>query len=137
MRSFKLVQARRFFLLFSILAILAGCTSEFEGQTADGRYKVSIKPMPDPIPLNALFALNLKVDKTEGGTLQAGTQILVDATMPAHKHGMNTVPMVQPGNAPGSYLVQGMLFHMSGLWEIAVKIQEGDSASVAKFKVQL
>ncbi|MFN0216978.1 MAG: FixH family protein [Saprospiraceae bacterium] len=137
MRSSKLVQAKRFFLLFSIVAILAGCTSEFEGQTADGRYKVSIMPVPEPIPFNALFALNLKVDKTDGGTLQAGTQILVDASMPAHKHGMNTVPIVQPGDAPGSYVVQGMLFHMTGRWEIAVKIQEGDSTSVAKLKVWL
>lgn len=132
-------QARRSFLLCSILAFLASCTpeSEFVGQTPDGRYEITIQPTPDPIPLNALFTLDLKVKKNEGGALQAGTTILVDATMPDHNHGMNTLPVVQPGKEQGSYVVQGMLFHMPGLWEISVKIQEGDAVSEAKFKVRL
>lgn len=137
MRTSNRVRALHYFVLFSIMAILATCTPEFAGQTTDGRYKVSIKPVPDPIPLNALFSLNLMVEKTEGGTLPLGTGILVDATMPEHKHGMNTVPTVVPGNVPGSYLAQGLLFHMPGNWEITVRIQEGGSVSEAEFKVRI
>ncbi len=137
MRTSNPLRVLHHFMLFSIITILADCTPEFAGQTTDGRYKVNIKPVPDPIPLNALFSLNLMVEKTEGGTLPVGTGILVDATMPAHKHGMNTVPTVVPGNAPGRYLAQGLLFHMPGNWEITIRIQEGDSVSEAKFKVRI
>lgn len=131
--------ALRPFLLCSIFAILTSCTpeSDFSAQTPDGRYEATIQPTPDPIPLNALFTLDLKVKKNEGGALQAGTTILVDATMPDHNHGMNTLPVLAPGKEQGNYVVQGMLFHMPGLWEISIKIQEGDAVSEAKFKVRL
>ncbi|NUN99436.1 MAG: hypothetical protein HUU01_02335 [Saprospiraceae bacterium] len=61
-----------------------------------GRYEVNLQPMPGPIPLNALFVLDVKVKKN-GGSLPIGTTILADAAMPDHNHGMNTMPVVQQG----------------------------------------
>jgi hypothetical protein len=46
-------------------------------------------------------------------------RVVVDATMPAHRHGMNYRPVVTPG-AEGSYRASGLLFHMPGDWRLTV-----------------
>lgn len=43
----------------------------------------------------------------------------VDATMPAHQHGMNYAPTVEPLGS-NQVAVRGMVFHMPGAWRIAV-----------------
>ena len=50
----------------------------------------------------------------------------VDATMPAHGHGMNYTPELgeRVNTADGSrYRAEGMLFHMPGEWQWSVRIQ--------------
>jgi len=49
----------------------------------------------------------------------------VDATMPAHRHGMNYRPTLQP-LGDGRWRVEGLLFHMRGTWELALSVQPGD-----------
>ena len=47
----------------------------------------------------------------------------VDAIMPAHQHGLNYTPtIVDVGD--GVYRVDGMLFHMPGIWEIRVNLTQ-------------
>lgn len=45
----------------------------------------------------------------------------VNATMPAHQHGMNYRPSVTQ-TSDGQYQVEGMLFHMSGHWQFAFDV---------------
>ena len=48
--------------------------------------------------------------------------VRVDATMPAHRHGMNYRPSVHNEGA-GRWRVEGLLWHMSGLWELQVHVK--------------
>jgi hypothetical protein len=40
----------------------------------------------------------------------------VDATMPAHRHGMNFQPKIT-ATGPNTYRAEGMMFHMPGKWQ--------------------
>ena len=42
----------------------------------------------------------------------------VDATMPAHRHGMNFQPRIA-ATGPNLYRAEGMMFHMPGKWHLA------------------
>jgi hypothetical protein len=56
----------------------------------------------------------------------AGAELLaVDATMPAHRHGMNYRPSLHP-LGDGRWRVDGLLFHMSGAWELILDVRLGE-----------
>jgi hypothetical protein len=64
---------------------------------------------------------------------EAGNMKL-DATMPAHKHGMNYKPEIQQV-ANNIYRGSGMFFHMPGEWQISVELLSGDKAQRFVLKV--
>lgn len=45
----------------------------------------------------------------------------VDASMPLHRHGMNYRPSIHPVGE-GRWQVQGMVWHMSGMWQLAFSV---------------
>lgn len=46
-------------------------------------------------------------------------RIKVDATMPAHQHGMNYTPEITRSDK-GNFSVSGMFLHMPGIWRLEV-----------------
>jgi len=68
----------------------------------------------------------------------AGTdlEVLVDARMPAHFHGMNRVPKITRGTG-NTWKAEGLLFHMSGHWELYVDITQGAATERAQLDVDL
>ncbi|MEM7293388.1 MAG: FixH family protein [Pseudomonadota bacterium] len=75
---------------------------------------------PDkPVP-GEFFTATLKV--CQRGEFVAPQRISVDATMPAHGHGMNYRPTVA-ATGPSEYRVQGLLLHMQGLWRFEVRFK--------------
>lgn len=72
--------------------------------------------MLDPVTLSKPFGLGVVFCDI------APSEVRVDATMPAHRHGMNYLPTVTP-LAPGEFQVDGMVFHMPGLWKIEVEAE--------------
>ncbi|WP_170332037.1 FixH family protein [Ruegeria arenilitoris] len=73
----------------------------------------------DEVPLAQPFSILISVcDEIAIDTLR------VDATMPAHQHGMNYVPKVTE-LGDGLFRVDDMLFHMPGLWELQVDVGFG------------
>src|SRR3546814_11763658 len=64
---------------------------------------------PDPIQVNQPFTLDLQFcpDVPE--------KVVVDAQMPAHRHGMNYRPTVSKTDS--GFRADGLLFHMPGEWE--------------------
>lgn len=138
-------------VLFAILAsALAACASSsggagapgtstgaLEAATLAGEHRVDVRSVPDPIPLNELFTLEVGVYESEGaGTPVQGAQIYVRAWMPDHGHGMNRKPRVLPV-VGGTFRVEGMLFHMSGDWQIGIDVICAGVASSATFRVSM
>lgn len=60
--------------------------------------------------------------------------VSVDATMPAHQHGMNYEPVVK-SLGDGSVEASGLVFHMPGLWRLEVAVRRGDA--VQRYRLEL
>lgn len=100
--------------------------------TDAGAFSVTLAPSQGDILWNKHFTLDLSIapKNPDAGPLT----VLVDADMPAHRHGMNTRPeVVEIGKL--RYQVEGMLFHMKGDWVITVEVREGDITEQATFPV--
>ena len=50
--------------------------------------------------------------------------IMIDATMPAHGHGMNYRPAATR-TAPGHYRFTGLMLHMPGTWRVTIDLHQG------------
>ncbi|MCW5642703.1 MAG: hypothetical protein KIT63_11450 [Rhodoferax sp.] len=60
----------------------------------------------------------------------------VDATMPAHRHGMNYRPSIKAMGA-GLWQVEGLMFHMPGAWELRLDVQAGGRTETLRDAVTL
>jgi hypothetical protein len=78
---------------------------------------------PAPLRLSEFFAVVVSACARAG---QPVSSVKVDATMPAHRHGMNYAPTVT-SEAGGRFRASGLLLHMPGRWEITFDLA-GDSA---------
>jgi hypothetical protein len=92
-------------------------------QVADSaRYRVAWVVRPSPIVVAEPFALEISICAKPSA--QAAEGIVVDATMPEHRHGMNYRPSVIDG-PDGRFLAEGMLFHMPGKWRLIFDVRAG------------
>jgi len=80
----------------------------------------------DNITLGQPFSFNLAICPTNKNKPD---RITANATMPAHKHGMNYKPTVSFDEQNQTYKVEDFLFHMPGLWEVSVSTYVGDVAT--------
>jgi hypothetical protein len=96
-------------------------------------------PSPDSStpPLRRPFTLSIEAfEDAECTRPYEADSALVDSWMPHHRHGMNVAPrIVQEG--PGRWRAEGMLMHMSGLWEIDVDLVRGGRSERAQWMVEL
>lgn len=76
------------------------------------------------------FALQVRVCPS-GAELVA-----VDATMPAHRHGMNYKPSLQ-AQGDGRWRAEGLLWHMSGAWELRFDVMQAGSVHRLRQSVPL
>jgi hypothetical protein len=67
------------------------------------------------------FALDVRVCPAGAGLKS------VDASMPAHRHGMNYRPSVQAlgHGSEGRWRAEGLMFHMAGRWELVFEVELG------------
>lgn len=84
-----------------------------------GTYQVRIKPSRSPVVSNELMGLEAELLEGcgEGAKPAEGVRLVVDASMPEHRHGMTTQARALPLGA-GRWSVAGLLFHMPGYWEL-------------------
>ncbi len=87
---------------------------------ATPRAELDILFPPGGPPLNQHFTFEVTVD---GADL-----VGVDAGMPAHNHGINTVPEILP-LGDGHWQVSGMLLHMPGAWEMYFDLRDAAGRS--------
>jgi len=110
-------------LIASLALLLGGCTTTLDHRldSNDGVYEVSWSSDPSPIPVNEFFTMDVEVRRN--GSLLTTGDLVVDAAMPHHNHGMNHVPGIKRSGA-GRWHVQDMLFHMPGDWELYFDIKQ-------------
>ncbi len=79
------------------------------------RYAIAFVTLPDPVPVGRHFVVDFAV--CPRGDAKPPQSVRVDASMPAHRHGMNYRPSVTSPR-PGAYRGEGLLFHMPGRWDL-------------------
>ena len=87
--------------------------------------EVLFSPPEEGIPLNELFTLGVTVNGTSS---PQNVTIFIDATMPAHGHGMLTMVDITPSDEAGRFDVSKMILHMPGEWELSILVV-ADNAS--------
>ncbi len=104
------------------------------------RWRLLVEGKPAELPLaRKRFTIELQIEST-GDPQETPTAVLVDAQMPEHLHGMNVAPIIAlTTGAVGSALAtaEGMLFHMSGRWEVDVDIDDGTTVERAQWNITL
>jgi YtkA-like len=63
-------------------------------------------------------------------------EIRIDATMPAHGHGMNYRPAATP-TAPGHYKFTGLMLHMAGTWRLTIDLVQSTRRTRLTHEVKL
>lgn len=125
-------------LLLILSVSTAGCMKSAPAkprQATTKNFTVTLQTSPDPIPVNEHFTMEFTVTAIASG-MKIPEQIVVNADMPSHGHGMNTKPRLTAlGN--NRWKVEGMLFHMPGAWEIYVYIGSNAAMERAAFPVNL
>jgi len=103
----------------------------------DGTFHVDVRFDPEPVPLNALFDMEVTiVSAADPSGSPVEVRLAVDARMPAHRHGMNLRPRVTRIGV-GEYRVSGMLLHMPGFWDITFDLTTGGRTERAQMAVFL
>lgn len=84
-------------------------------------YMLALRPDPLRIEVGQPFALLMNVC-TKGG--DPAELVRVDATAPEQRQGINAAPTLKD-NGDGRYRVEGLLFPVSGSWEVAFDVRSG------------
>lgn len=100
------------------------CGNPGDTVAAGARYTIAYRTTPAPIRMGEHFAIDFTVCPV--GKAPMPRTMRVDASMPEHRHGMNYRPTLT-ARGSGRYRAEGLLFHMTGRWEIAFDAVTGDS----------
>lgn len=130
----------------ALLALAGGCTAvqaagcgedlpaaARQHLAADG-LELAFAPSAWPLPAGEFFTLEVVVCEPPGNL--GSTLAAVDATMPAHRHGMNYRPRVLP-QGPGRYRVEGLLLHMSGRWRLSFELRDASGSRQLSQEIDL
>jgi hypothetical protein len=98
------------------------------------RYVIAYRTAPSTIAASQHFAIDFTVCAI--GKAPAPRTVRVDASMPEHRHGMNYKTAVI-ARGPGRYRAEGLLFHMSGRWQIAFDVVAGSTTERITSPVEL
>lgn len=112
------------------------------GATKGGHFHLVATPLPNPIPFQKLFEIDVQVFRAGDTETPAADAALdqVRATMPAHRHGMKNEPEIEALGG-GKFRVKGMRFHMQGPgqdghWLLEFVVREGSTIDSAQFDLQ-
>jgi hypothetical protein len=102
--------------------------------SAAGRWRVFYRTLPDSVPINEPFRLELFVLGAEDGRLPVDLEVHVDGRMPQHQHGMLRRARYER-RADGGFTAAGLLFHMPGDWTLMIDVRSG--AITERAEIQL
>ncbi|WP_373047532.1 FixH family protein [Vulgatibacter sp.] len=113
--------------LLAYALLLAACSGEREppapiagrlaGTGSEGRYRFELVLDPPAPRLGERFAVETRIYDASGAPADA--EVRLDATMPEHGHGMQTVPSHERVGI-GTWRSEGLRFHMPGSWAFQI-----------------
>lgn len=124
--------ARRLLLAFTLAAgpaFAADCPLPANA-LHDGAVQAIWAADPAPVAVGRHFTIRVQLCPIDAVLTR------VDATMPAHRHGMNYRPGIKALGG-GRWHVEGLMFHMPGQWELRLDIQSDGRATSLRDTVTL
>jgi hypothetical protein len=97
---------------------------------------VSMQSQLQPLTINQMHSWIIRITDTDSKPVEGAT-IEVSGGMAEHDHGLATAPRVTDYLGDGSYLLQGMRFHMPGQWQLQLTILVDNSTYSANMTVEL
>ena len=127
--------SRSRWLLASSLAALGSRSSGAQGaaacavpegfaRLATPEAEIAYRWEPGVLKVGQFFAAEVIACRAPGPG--AVREIVLDAQMPAHGHGMNYRPTATPAG-PGRFRVTGLMLHMAGTWRLTFDLVQGDT----------
>jgi hypothetical protein len=129
-----------------LLAMLAGlaparadeaaCPAEGSGfqRVKSGDAEVAYRWEPSQPKIGQFFAVEVVACRAPG--LAPVAEIAIDATMPAHGHGMNYRPAAER-TGEGRFRFTGMMLHMPGTWRLTIDLIQGGKRTRLTHEVKL
>jgi hypothetical protein len=108
----------------------------FSPDSLAANYVVSYTTLDGDPEINKMHSWILHIENDAGVEIE-GAIIDVEGGMPEHDHGLPTKPRVTEELGGGDYKLDGIRFHMSGHWEIVVRITTDDGTSTVVISLQL
>lgn len=104
-------------------------------ESKKGLYKLSIVSELNPIAINKIHSWTLHLQDSSGMFVH-DAQISFEGGMPEHNHGLATEPSIIRQD-DGSYLLQGLRFHMMGYWELVLTINHNNVSDTVLLTLDL
>tara|TARA_B110000902_G_scaffold131398_1_gene152679 strand:- start:316 stop:717 length:402 start_codon:yes stop_codon:yes gene_type:complete len=131
-------------ILFALSLVLTLCSAnaadvrlpDLSGVTDQG-FKIEIYSELSPLSINTIHSWHIRVLDRDGEIIEL-EELNVFGGMPEHDHGLPTQPQVTKRLDNGDYLLEGVRFHMQGLWELQIEFQYGgvDDTTIIDFDLQ-
>ncbi len=121
MRSVRCAAVAMFVLATTpALSSVCGTPAEWKTLSAEGEtaFQAALDLGADLPKVGTPFDLTFKLCSADNLPVD---RLSIDATMPAHKHGMNYRPQMRKIE-DGHYEATGFLFHMPGVWQVTLSI---------------
>ena len=122
-------------LLFACLTVYAARPS-WEEFSQSGSLKAVIHPEAERYQVGQ-FHNWIIVVKDSSGTPVENAKIVVGGGMLGHGHGLPSQPIVSKHLGNGRYLIEGVLFNMSGVWTLNYLIQTPTFKDRVRFDIEL
>lgn len=127
----------KIFLAISLLLTFSAANAADErlpdiSGVTDRGLQIEIYSELSPLVINQIHSWHIRVMDREGEVLVLD-QLAVFGGMPEHDHGLPTQPIVTTHLDNGDYLLEGVRFHMQGLWRLQVELDYegvGDTAII-------
>ena len=108
---------------------------DITAETANG-WIIHVHSDISPIRINEMHSWHIKVLDSKSEPV-SNASISVEGGMPDHDHGLPTRPRITSEIAPGTYLLQGVRFHMPGKWKCKFVITAGTRQEIGLAEFEL
>ena len=104
-------------------------------ETASG-WTIHIDSEVSPLRINQIHSWRIEI-RDSNSALVPNALLEVKGGMPDHNHGLPTQPRVTAEIAPGTYLLQGVRFHMPGRWrmQFIISTKDQEEIGIASFEL--
>ena len=125
-----------FILLYLLVTTTASAKEpDLSIETSEG-LRILIHSQLSPLQINRIHSWHVEI--VDGANKPVTDAVVsVSGGMPEHDHGLPTQPRVTEEIKPGTYLLQGVRFHMPGKWRMIISIETEANLSTVNLDFDL